>query len=280
MCELFALSSRLPTTVRFSLESFARHGGLDGPHKDGWGIAYYVDEDVRLVKEPAPAADSACVRFIQDHPFTSSIVVSHIRKATRGAVAMKNCQPFVRELGGRMHLFAHNGDLASEGLRSNLPLTQYRPVGDTDSEFAFCVLLERMRRIWRDNGVPSLDERLAVVTEFAAAVRPLGPANFIYTDGDAVFIHGHRRFHGDGRTAHAPGLHVLCRHCTARADALDIEGLALASEGKQEVVLAASVPLTTEPGWQPLAEGAIVVAKNGRIMATRSQTHAPSEAPS
>ena len=79
MCELIALSSRFPTTVRFSLVSFARHDGLDGPRKDGWGIAHFVDEDVRLVKEPAPAADGACVRFIQEHPSTSSLVVSHMR---------------------------------------------------------------------------------------------------------------------------------------------------------------------------------------------------------
>ena len=279
MCELFALSSRLPTTVRFSLESFARHGGLEGPHKDGWGIAYYVDEDVRLVKEPAPAADSACVRFIQDHPFTSSIVVSHIRKATRGAAAMKNCQPFARELGGRMHVFAHNGDFALERLHAHLPLGHYRPVGDTDSEFAFCALLERMRRLWNGGGVPSLDDRVEVIAGFAAAGRPLGPANFIYSDGDAIFLHGHRRFHGDGRAAHPPGLHVLCRHCTARAEAPDIEGLALASDADQEVVLAASVPFTSEPGWQPLAEGAIVVAKGGRIVTTRAMANALSEAP-
>jgi predicted glutamine amidotransferase len=280
MCELFALSGRLPTTVRFSLESFARHGGLDGPNKDGWGIAYYVDEDVRLVKEPAPAADSACVRFIQDHPFTSSIVVSHIRKATLGRIVMKNCQPFARELGGRMHLFAHNGDLALLRLRSLLPLAHYRPVGDTDSEIAFCVLLEQLRHLWSGNGVPSFDERLAVVAEFASTVRPLGPANFIYSDGDAVFVHGHRRFHAADRTARPPGLHVLCRHCTARSDAPAIEGLALASAAEQEVVLAASVPLTAEPGWQPLAEGEIVVARNGRIIATRSPTGASSEAQS
>ncbi len=280
MCELFTLSSRLPTTVRMSLESFARHGGLDGPNKDGWGIAYYVDEDVRLVKEPAPAVDSACLHFIQDHPFTASIVVSHIRKATHGAVAMKNCQPFARELGGRMHLFAHNGDLALERLRSFLPLAHYRPVGDTDSEFAFCVLLEQLRRHWLGNGVPSLDERFAVVAEFASAVRPLGPANFIYSDGDAIFVHGHRRFHGDGCTAHPPGLQVLWRHCAAGADTLDVDGLALASEADQEVVLAASVPLTTEPGWRPLAEGELLAARNGRIVATCSPTHDSSAAPS
>lgn len=279
MCELFALSSRLPTTVRFSLESFARHGGLDGPHKDGWGIAYYVDEDVRLVKEPAPAADSACVRFIQDHPFASTIVVSHIRKATRGAVAMKNCQPFARELGGRMHVFVHNGDIPIDRLRVHLPLGQYLPVGSTDSEHAFCALLEQMRPLWREGGVPSLDDRLEVIAGFAAVVRPLGPANFIYSDGDATFVHGHRRFHGDGRAAHPPGLHVLCRHCTARADAPDIEGLALTSDADQEVLLAASVPLTSEPGWQPLAEGAIVVARGGRIVARRSAANAASEVP-
>ena len=268
MCELFALSSRIPTTVRFSLESFARHDGLEGPHKDGWGIAHYIDEDVRLVKEPAPAADSACVHFIQDHPFTSSIVVSHIRKATRGMVAIENCQPFARELGGRMHLFAHNGDLAVERLRLHLPLGDYRPVGDTDSEYAFCALLGRMRNLWLRGGFPLLDERLGVVAEIAAAVRPMGPANFIYSDGDALFFHGHRRFHGDGRAAHPPGLHVLCRQCRKDANARyrDIDGLELASEADQEVVLAASVPLTAEPGWQPIAEGAVVVVKDGRIV--------------
>ena len=41
MCELFAMSSRVPATVTFSLEEFARHGGLTAPHKDGWGIVYY-----------------------------------------------------------------------------------------------------------------------------------------------------------------------------------------------------------------------------------------------
>jgi hypothetical protein len=39
MCELFAMSTRYPSTVQLSLEEFSRHGGLFGPHKDGWGIA-------------------------------------------------------------------------------------------------------------------------------------------------------------------------------------------------------------------------------------------------
>ena len=84
---------------------------------------------------------------------------------------MKNCQPFTRALGGPMHLFAHNGDLAPKSLRLNCRLVHCRPSGDTDSEFAFCLLLERLRRLWHGDAVPPLDERMAVVTKFAAAVR-------------------------------------------------------------------------------------------------------------
>jgi glutamine amidotransferase len=265
MCELFALSSRVPTDVQFSLETFSRRGGLAGRYKDGWGLAYYVDGDVRLVKEPEPAADSACVRFMQEHLFASSMVVSHIRKATRGVTAMKNCQPFQRELGGRVHVFAHNGDLDLAGLRARLPLGAFRPIGDTDSEYAFCALLEQLAPAWRGEAVPTLDRRRRIVEIFAAAIRELGPANFIYTDGEAVFLHGHRRVHGDGLPPHPPGLHILRRHCGADPRPWDGEGLHLAARPDQDVVLAASVPLTDEPGWRALAEGELVVACQGTL---------------
>ena len=134
MCELFAMSSRLPADIAFSLEAFSRHGGLEGPHKDGWGIAHFVDHDVQLVKEPLPASDSACVRFIHDNPFTATLVVSHIRKATRGAVALKNCQPFTRELGGRMHVFAHNGHLDHTGLARHRAGGSFRPSVNTSRQ--------------------------------------------------------------------------------------------------------------------------------------------------
>jgi glutamine amidotransferase len=64
MCELFAMSARHPTTVNLSLEESSRHGGLNGPHKDGWGIGWYDERDIRLLKERDPAASSACVRFM------------------------------------------------------------------------------------------------------------------------------------------------------------------------------------------------------------------------
>ena len=258
MCELFAMSSRVPTDARASLAAFARHGGLDGHHKDGWGIAYYAEEDVRLVKEAEPASYSACVQFLQEHPFTSGVVVSHIRRATQGRITMKNSQPFARALGGRMHVFAHNGDLHLEALRAKLPLRHFEPIGDTDSEYAFCALLERMRALRRHGGVAPLHERLAAVARFAAHLRTLGPANFLYADGDALFIHAHRRSPGAGAAPRPPGLHLLQRRCAP----------------EQSVVLAASVPLTGERGWEALSEGELVAAQGGAIVARARVAHA------
>ncbi|MCA9679603.1 MAG: class II glutamine amidotransferase [Myxococcales bacterium] len=264
------MSSRFPATVQLSLDEFACHGGGTGVHRDGWGIAYYEEGDVRLLKEAVPASDSALVRFIQRHPPASTMVVSHIRKATQGDHRFANCQPFVRELGGRTHVFAHNGNLARPALDDALPLGTFHPVGTTDSEYAYCALLERLRPMWQQGGVPPLDDRVAAVAEIAAALRPLGPANFVYTDGDALFVHGHRRTQRDG-TIRAPGVHVLCRSCAAATGAFSTPGLDITAGGDvaQEVVLAASVPLTDEPGWTALAEGELLVIRGGEIVARR-----------
>ena len=52
----------------------------------------------------------------------------------------------------------------------------------------------RLEELWlRDEAVPGLDDRLAILSAFASVIRRLGPANFIYTDGDVIFAHGHRR---------------------------------------------------------------------------------------
>ncbi len=59
MCELFALSGRLPATVRFSLEEFSRHGEQTGPHRDGWGIVCSSGRDIQLIEEAIPAGSGS-----------------------------------------------------------------------------------------------------------------------------------------------------------------------------------------------------------------------------
>ncbi|MFI5302392.1 MAG: class II glutamine amidotransferase, partial [Polyangiales bacterium] len=197
MCELFAMSARYPTTVHLSLDELARHGGETGPHRDGWGVAFHDGRDALVVREPAAASRSAWVDHLLRIDHRSSITLAHIRRATQGERLLRNTQPFTRELGGRVHVFAHNGMLPGIESVAAFRSERFSPIGDTDSEPAFLALLDRMAPLWK-RGQPTVDERVDVVSAFAAELRPLGPANFLYTDGDAIFAHGHRRRHGDG----------------------------------------------------------------------------------
>ncbi len=269
MCELFAMSSRYPTSVGFSLETLARRGGHDGPHKDGWGVAYFEGRDAFLLRESSPAAESGLVHFMERNGPPSKLVLSHIRLATQGKPALRNTQPFQRELGGRAHVFAHNGNLPDIRDQCALETSRFTPIGETDSEFAFCCLLERFEAVWAAaNGrLPSVESRLEIVREFAASFRPLGALNFVYTDGDTLFVHSHRRKHDDGEER-PPGLHLLMRSGNQQAIDLSQSGVIMAPIA-QELTLVASVPLTDEP-WEPLIEGDVIAIKEGVVLARHS----------
>jgi glutamine amidotransferase len=155
-----------------------------------------------------------------------------------------------------MHVFAHNGKLPGIERRFAKAFRRFRPIGNTDSEVAFCVLLERLAPLW-DAYPPSPAERVAVLTALASELRELGPANFLYSDGELLIAHGHRRTQSDRHIA-PPGLTTLTRSCAVDPDALEPAGVTL--RGGQLVTLFASVPLTDEP-WTSLEEGEIRVTR-------------------
>ena len=265
MCELLALSSSTPARLTFSLQTLAARGGSSGSSHDGWGVAFYEGTDVALFREPAAAADSALVRFLETEGPATHLAVSHIRHATQGDVSLANTQPFVRELGGHAHVFAHNGDLPGIYRSEALALGSPRPIGQTDSEHAFCVLLERLSELWKGSTPPTVEERLSLLTAFAGDLRALGPANFIYTDGDAVFAHGHRRLQRTSKRAEPPGLWIRQRHCAPADPALDDHGGVSISQEGRSVVWITSVPLSNDD-WRPLSEGEVVAVRGGEVL--------------
>tara|TARA_R110002072_G_scaffold38605_2_gene111718 strand:- start:8452 stop:9207 length:756 start_codon:yes stop_codon:yes gene_type:complete len=237
MCELFAMSASEPTDVNHSLALLQPRGGEIGPHADGWGVAFYEGRAARIFKEPIPAAESRCLAFITEYDFRSTNVIAHIRKANPEKVgrASANTHPFEREMNGKSWGFAHNGKLP--GLHEAIPLTsgRFRPLGDTDSEHAFCLILNRI----------SASEPGASVEGLIASIRPLitdlsarGEFNFMLSDGEHLITHAHTN------------LHKLRRNCCGGDEA-------------QEIVLLATKPLTEEP-WQSLEPRSIHVFSGGR----------------
>lgn len=268
MCELLAVSTSLPTRLTFSLHTLAARGSPTGSTRDGWGVAFYQGADVALFREPGAAGDSALVRYLESDGPPTRLAISHIRHATQGAVQLSNTQPFVRQLRGRTHVFAHNGHLAAIEAAPGLAGGAWQPVGQTDSERAFCALLARVEPLWAVSAVPPLEDRLAVLGAFAADLRRLGPANFLYSDGDALFAHGDRRIQPALGRIEPPGLWTLRRHCAAANEPAHCQGGVAVKEGGRMVLCVASVPLTDE-AWRPLAEGELLAARDGELLATR-----------
>ena len=264
MCELFAISSQVPTRVTFSLEEFSRHGTSAGPLADGWGLAFYDGSDAQLFREPKPAASSEWMKFILTHPYYSRCVMSHIRNATAGRVALRNTQPFSRVLRGQRHVFCHNGNL--EDIQSRVKLGQFSPIGETDSEYGFCRLMDRLTAIWQGER-PSLEERIGVISEVLIEFTCLGPTNILYSDSEFLYAFAHQRTQDNGRVE-APGMYYQERHCDCDHDALQDSGVQIHNMA-QDLLLFASVPLSTE-GWHACAASQLMVVADGKIILTRN----------
>jgi glutamine amidotransferase len=154
------------------------------------GLACYEGADAHLIRDPAAAG--LVSGFIDGSPQACGLLLACQGRAADSPAALANCQPFARELMGSVHLFAMQGEL--QGLEDSraFPTGVFTPVGDTSAERAFCVLMSRLRVLWQED-VPLPEVRLAVVSDFAARMRPLGLANFIYSDGELLFVHGHQQ---------------------------------------------------------------------------------------
>jgi glutamine amidotransferase len=149
MCQLLGMSCNSTAAITFSFTGFAQRGGRTADHADGWGIAFYERSGCRIFHDDQPSCQSSLATFVSQYPIKSKIVLAHIRKATQGPPMLSNCHPFQREWLGQPWIFATNGDL-----RNFHPSLQgpYLPIGTTDSEKAFCWLLQELRTDGLDNG--------------------------------------------------------------------------------------------------------------------------------
>lgn len=264
MCELFAVSSQHRVSLTYSLNEFARHGGLSHLNKSGWGMSFQQNSDTLLIKEAKPAFDSPWVRFVAEQETSSHCILAHVRYATTGDAVYEDTHPFKREAWGTAHVFAHNGDLHRFHDALSLTNSHFQPLGQTDSEHAFCYLMEQLVPVWQ-KGMPSLEERLQKIGATADCLRTLGSSNFIYSDGDALFIHADLRRYDDTGVfgpRRSPALHYIERRN------LHVDGLKLRPSENREsrTLIFASVPLTDDD-WQPLPRGSLLAIKGGGIAA-------------
>jgi glutamine amidotransferase len=191
MCELLAMSANVPTDICFSFSGLMQRGGNTGPHKDGWGITFYEGKGCRSFKDPLPSAESKIAQLVTEYPIKSESVICHIRQANSGAVCLENTHPFTRNMWGRNWTYAHNGQLSNF---KELAIQAHIPVGATDSEHAFCYILDKLHYQF---GAQEPDVK--TLFEFIAAqcheINKRGVFNLILTNGDYLFAYCSNNLH-------------------------------------------------------------------------------------
>lgn len=251
MCQLLGMNCNVPTDIVFSFTGFQQRGGRTDDHADGWGIAFFEGRGCRLYVDSAAAADSPVAQLVRSYPIRSLNVIAHIRKATRGPVALENTHPFMRELWGRYWIFAHNGTLDRFTPTAG---GRFRPVGSTDSEAAFCDLLDVLWQCFGDVEPATADLCLAV-RQWADRMAACGSFNFLLSNGEQLFAHCATRLSYVVRQAPFARVHL------ADAD-VDVDFSAVTTPTDRVAVIA-TVPLTTNEEWTPIEPGQLFLFEDG-----------------
>lgn len=253
MCELMGLSFDKPVSADFSIRAFACR---DVDNADGWGLAWYADRSLTIVKEALTWRKSDYSRFLENYSeLQSKIYIAHVRHKTTGGLPNRaDTHPFSREWGGREYCFAHNGTIREH---AKLSLGRFTPIGRTDSEWAFCHLLAAVAErggLLEDEGAWRwLHERLREINR-------RGTLNCLFSDGERLF--GYRDLHGwkglalrkirfrEGAERHFEDATLE----VSMSGEVSNKGYAFATHG------------LSETGWHDLALGSLVVLEGGSLL--------------
>jgi glutamine amidotransferase len=256
MCELLGMECNVPTDIVFSFSGLASRGGRVGPHADGWGLALYDGKIARTFLEPDAAAHSPLARFVREHPIKTLLAIAHVRRKTRGGIGLANTHPFVRELWGRHFVFAHNGTVKNA---RRLKLGRFQPIGQTDSEYAFCALLGALQHEFKDYPKSQADYA-ACVAAYAGRIGKGGTFNMLLGDGRQLFARCSTKLHYIVRKA-------PFKRATLADEDLSVD-FAEVTTPNDRVAVVATMPLTRDETWTAGESGTLWNFKAGKLLRT------------
>ncbi len=181
MTQLLGINTQEELNVSFS---FRMPSSFEEKTPDGWGYAFYHGTEWQSFKESLDMDKilRLGVKTMSSHEFICKTFMSHIRYATLGKATYDNTHPFDRDLFDSSWFFAHHGHLRLYRHIVN-SMEFIKPVGDTDSETAFCVILEEIRKYGR---LPSDKDLAITILKTAKGLSKQGGLNFLISNGEML----------------------------------------------------------------------------------------------
>jgi glutamine amidotransferase len=193
MCDLLGFSFNIPITAKISLDVFQKRGETN---PDGWGLAFFIDDRLQIIKEAHSAIKSNLYDFMEQQ-IHSKMIISHVRRSTVGIPSYLNTHPFYRHLNLDSKLsefaFAHNGTIKQ---LDKIQCERYKPLGETDSEQVFCHLLDILSNQEELKWTPS---EFAIVESVLQEINDgENTLNCIFSDGVHLFCYSDENDHNNG----------------------------------------------------------------------------------
>ena len=254
MCELLGMTANVPTDICFSFTGLIQRSGITAAHRDGWGITFYEGKGSRTFKDANPGVKSEIAQLVKNYPIKSCQVISHIRKANRGKIALENTHPFQREMWGKNWTFAHNGQLKAVKKRR---LQHFHPVGTTDSEHAFCWLLDQLHKKFRR--YPTNPDRLnEEIVNFCKSLGRTGVFNVLLGDGTRLYAFCTKNLYWITRKAPFGKARLIDKEVS-----IDFKKV---TTKKDIVTVIASRPLTNNEEWTKMDAQKLYVFEKGVLL--------------
>ncbi|ADT85211.1 hypothetical protein TERMP_02238 (plasmid) [Thermococcus barophilus MP] len=233
-----------------------RKGKLN-PH--GWGVGWYLTalhgkRAASLVKQPIPAYKSRIALTLPKLNIKSQVIISHVRFAT-SEINYLNTHPFIRRIKsiGQYDewIFAHNGVL--DGVEE-LP-RRFKPLGTTDSEAAFCYIMENLE------GIRTIRELFTKLYQLLSELSDYGTLNVLISNGRYLFAYSYYP---------GKGMWLLKRHPPhkGRARLLDEDFEVSIGDVKAEdeyAYLVATKRLTDE-NWEKIEKKKLYIFRDGALL--------------
>lgn len=260
MCQLLGVSSSSPTSSTLLLRPFYDRGGGTDCHSHGWGLALLRNGGIwEIYNETHAAATSVKAKEIISSANTGNLVaksmISHIRYATMGEVCLENVHPFRRQLFGLEFVFAHNGDVDVSKLKTttstNMLSGPFQPLGGTDSEYFFCLILNHLHDRFSTD-LPTLEDLYYAIEEICLDVCCQQQdgiiLNFLLGFGEVLF--------GFSWPGKRPGGHVW-----------NSLHYALKQDDDNHAAIISTKPITEAvDGWIEFQKGNLLLFVNGRLI--------------
>ncbi|MCM8772327.1 MAG: class II glutamine amidotransferase [Candidatus Omnitrophica bacterium] len=243
MCRLFGIVANKKVDIKFSMLEASRSFKLQGKkNPDGWGVGWYEEGKVKIVKYGENAFYSN--RFDElVKQLKAEIIIAHVRDASCGNTSDENAHPF----GYNNWIFAHNGTINKKRIENLLkePYSQNFTSEPIDSEIYFRYIIQCIEE--KKDVIKGIEEGVKEVIKEGCC-----GANFLLSDGEKLYAFKYGRDLFYLKRDKLTGL-------SFKSKETNLNALIKSKMASSEKAILVATERLTDENWQILNDGDLLI---------------------